>query len=156
MTVHAPWLRSLAGLPATQGALGAGLLGAALALATVQADTLPGNRPAPQPAPPPGPARIGLPAERGALGPGPGEGGASAAGAAAPMRVTTDTPEYCEQLTQRVTRAQRNRSAAPGADSQRTEVEELLEQGHQMCTTGLVRGGLVRLRRAWMLLRADE
>lgn len=75
----------------------------------------------------------------------------------APMRVTTDTAEYCEQLSQRVHRAERPAAAAPaGKPERRAEVEELVAEGHEMCATGLIRGGLLRLRRAWMLLRAGD
>jgi hypothetical protein len=66
---------------------------------------------------------------------------------AGPMRVTTDTPEYCETLADRVQRAQHIRPSAE------PEAEELAEEGHSMCHAGLIRGGLVRLRRALMLLR---
>ena len=67
-----------------------------------------------------------------------------------PALVTTDTPEYCETLAQRVARAEHVRPNPPRA------VEELAEEGHRMCTTGLIRGGLVRLRRALLMLRTDK
>jgi hypothetical protein len=70
--------------------------------------------------------------------------------ASGPLRVTTDTPEYCETLAQRVARAEQARPDAP------RRVEELAEEGHQMCTTGLIRGGLVRLRRALLMLRSEK
>ena len=68
----------------------------------------------------------------------------------APVRVTSDTPEFCETLAERVARAEQARPNAP------RQVEELAEEGHQMCTTGLIRGGLVRLRRALLMLRTDK
>jgi hypothetical protein len=68
----------------------------------------------------------------------------------APVRVTSDTPEYCETLAQRVARAEQARPNAP------RQVEELAEEGHQMCNTGLIRGGLVRLRRALLMLRSEK
>ena len=88
-------------------------------------------------------------------------------GVGAPIRVTTDTPEYCEQLSQRVMHAEHLlRAIAPASSSvqppaiarldRRSEVEELAAEGHDMCATGLIRGGLLRLRRAWMLLRAEK
>jgi hypothetical protein len=67
-----------------------------------------------------------------------------------PMRVTTDTPEYCETLAERVQRAERVRpDVAP-------KVQELAAEGHSMCRTGLIRGGLARLRRALLLLRPEQ
>lgn len=79
-----------------------------------------------------------------------------ASGGSGPIRVTTDTPEYCEILSQRVVHAERAPSATPAARGKRAEVEELVAEGHQMCATGLIRGGLVRLRRAWMLLTTGD
>ena len=67
--------------------------------------------------------------------------------AGGPALVTTDTPEYCDTLAERVARAERIRPNPP------RQVEELAEEGHRMCATGLVRGGLVRLRRALLMLR---
>jgi hypothetical protein len=69
---------------------------------------------------------------------------------AGPLRVTTDTPEYCETLAQRVARAEQARPNAPH------QAEELAEEGHSMCTVGLIRGGLVRLRRALLMLRTEK
>jgi hypothetical protein len=68
----------------------------------------------------------------------------------APMRVTTDTPEYCEHLADRVAQAEHAKPQTPPL------VEELAEEGHHMCAAGLIRGGLVRLRRALMMLRAEK
>ncbi len=63
------------------------------------------------------------------------------------VRVTTDTPEYCAKLAERVARDEKARPNAP------RQAEELAEEGHHMCDSGLIRGGLVRLRRAWLMLR---
>ncbi len=72
------------------------------------------------------------------------------------MRVTTDTAEYCEHLSRQVTQAERARATAPPVPKERRiAVEELAAEGHEMCATGLIRGGLLRLRRAWIMLRAD-
>jgi hypothetical protein len=68
----------------------------------------------------------------------------------APMRVTTDTTEYCDTLASRVAQAEQAKPRTP------PQVEELAEEGHHMCAAGLIRGGLVRLRRALMLLRAEK
>lgn len=70
--------------------------------------------------------------------------------ASGPLRVTTDTPEYCDRLAERVAQAEQARPDAP------RRAEELAEEGHQMCTTGLIRGGLVRLRRALLMLRSEK
>jgi hypothetical protein len=67
-----------------------------------------------------------------------------------PAFVTTDTPEYCEKLAERVARAEHVRPDPPRA------VEELAEEGHRMCASGLIRGGLVRLRRALLMLRTER
>jgi len=66
------------------------------------------------------------------------------------VRVTTDTPEYCAKLAERVARDEKARPNAP------RQAEELAEEGHHMCDSGLIRGGLVRLRRAWLMLRTDN
>lgn len=67
-----------------------------------------------------------------------------------PALVTTDTPEYCNTLAERIARAEHVRPNPP------RQVEELAEEGHRMCATGLIRGGLVRLRRALLMLRPDK
>jgi hypothetical protein len=69
---------------------------------------------------------------------------------AGPAWVTTDTPEYCQTLAERVARAELARPNAP------RQVEELAQEGHQMCSTGRIRGGLVRLRRALLMLRTEK
>jgi hypothetical protein len=67
-----------------------------------------------------------------------------------PFRITTDTREYCEALAERVARQRLVRPNMP------RQVEELAEEGHQMCSAGLIRGGLVRLRRALLMLRSER
>ena len=67
-----------------------------------------------------------------------------------PVEVTTDTPEYCDDLAQRVAQAEQAQPNTP------RQVEELAEEGHHMCATGLVRAGLVRLRRALLMLGTDK
>lgn len=61
------------------------------------------------------------------------------------MQVTTDTPEYCGQLAGEIERK-------PDAPA---EVRELTEEGTQMCRHELVKGGLIRLRRAGAILREN-
>ena len=56
--------------------------------------------------------------------------------------VTTDTPAYCALLGHDV--AARH-SALP-------EVERLLTEGEAMCARGQIRGGILRLRRALLIL----
>ncbi len=58
-----------------------------------------------------------------------------------PMRVTSDTPEYCAQLQLRLARI------APVME----DVRRLVAEGREMCDHGEVRGGIVRLRRALVL-----
>jgi hypothetical protein len=68
-----------------------------------------------------------------------------------PLRVTTDTPEYCGHLAGRIATAQ-----ATLADN-RPEVMTLATEGQHLCAIGHIRGGIVRLRRALiMLLQADK
>ncbi len=66
-----------------------------------------------------------------------------------PLRVTSDTAEYCDDLAGQVA-TERERRPAP-----QPEAEVLAQEGQHMCDSGLIRGGLVRLRRA-LLLRADK
>jgi len=75
---------------------------------------------------------------------------AGAGGGGGEIRVTTDTPEYCETLAERVARNEKARADVP------PQAVELAEEGHHMCDRGLIRGGLVRLRRAWLMLRSDK
>jgi len=75
---------------------------------------------------------------------------AAPAAPSGPMRVTTDTAEYCDNLADRVAQAEHAKPQTP------PQVEELAQEGHRMCATGLIRSGLVRLRRALMLLRAEK
>ena len=69
----------------------------------------------------------------------------------APVRVTTDSMEYCHQLSEMIARMNRASSQPPPA-----EVSDLSSQGQRMCDEGQVRGGIMRLRRAVTLLRADR
>ena len=69
---------------------------------------------------------------------------------AAPLRVTTDSPEYCDQLADRIAA---ERTARPSATP---DVQQLADEGHRMCEIGLIRGGLWRLRRALQLLEGQK
>jgi hypothetical protein len=72
---------------------------------------------------------------------------APVAGQSPPQRVISDTPEYCLQLLDRVSELVRIASAPPPE-----EVNLLSTEGQRMCDQGQTRGGIVRLRRALMLL----
>jgi hypothetical protein len=73
----------------------------------------------------------------------------SLAGESAPDLVTTDTPQYCLQLLDRVSEMVRSRANLPD------EVTTLSTQGQRMCDQGQTRGGIMRLRRALVLLQQD-
>jgi hypothetical protein len=68
-----------------------------------------------------------------------------------PMRVTTATADYCVQLRSMVDEFVGRTSLRPPA-----EVLSLMRDGEQMCERGQVRGGIARLRRAFMMLRATQ
>jgi hypothetical protein len=61
-----------------------------------------------------------------------------------PVRVTTDSAAYCQELALRV-------AAQPGTPSD--AVRALAEEGQRLCDTGYVRTGIAKLRRA---LRASQ
>ncbi len=60
-----------------------------------------------------------------------------------PVAVTTDTPEYCERMTARV-------ETCPDLTA---EMHRLLDEGRHLCGRGEVRGGIMRLRRALLLIQ---
>ena len=64
----------------------------------------------------------------------------------APVAVTTDTPEYCEHLTARV-------ETCPDLTA---EMRRLLDEGRHLCGRGEVRGGIMRLRRAMLLIQGRD
>ena len=68
-----------------------------------------------------------------------------------PTQVTTDTPDYCRQLRLMVEDVMHRATTPPSG-----RVAVLAEEGGQMCEQGLVKGGVVRLRRALIMLRAAE
>ncbi len=65
----------------------------------------------------------------------------------APMPVLTDTPQYCVELSAEV-EEERQALLSPAP----AEVEALAQEGRQLCAMGQIRGGIVRLRRAMVLL----
>ena len=70
---------------------------------------------------------------------------------AGPLTVTTDTQAYCDNLAARI---QAERQTHPAAA--KPEVESLAQEGQHMCDHGLIRGGLIRLRRAWLMLEGQK
>jgi hypothetical protein len=64
-----------------------------------------------------------------------------------PAQVTTDTPQYCLTLLDRVSELVRMNTHPPD------EVTNLSAEGQRMCDEGQTRGGIMRLRRALVLLR---
>ena len=66
-----------------------------------------------------------------------------------PASITTDTASYCRQLAERVDDLVRTAPRAIPAD-----VLRLRAEGGRMCNQGQLRGGLMCLRRAVLLLRA--
>jgi len=66
------------------------------------------------------------------------------------MRVMTDTPEYCWHLANEVAATPRELRLLP------PEVRMLALEGQRMCDHGLIRGGILRLRRALLLLRSGQ
>jgi hypothetical protein len=63
-----------------------------------------------------------------------------------PAFVTTDSAEYCNQLSEQAT--QEVEDTTPNAD-----VMALMTEGQRMCARGQVKGGILRLRRVLMILR---
>jgi hypothetical protein len=70
----------------------------------------------------------------------------SVAGESPPETVTSDTLAYCRQLADRVDQL---KSASPHPPQ---SVNELTIAGKDMCEQGIIRGGILRLRSALVLL----
>ena len=64
-----------------------------------------------------------------------------------PQPVTSDTPEYCLHLLDRVGEMVRRADGPPPQD-----VTSLSTEGQRMCDQGQTRGGILRLRRALVLM----
>ncbi len=64
-----------------------------------------------------------------------------------PQHITSDTPAYCLQLLDRVSEMVRSALTPPPQ-----EVGYLSTEGQRMCDQGQTRGGILRLRRALMLM----
>jgi hypothetical protein len=65
--------------------------------------------------------------------------------------VTSDTPEYCGVLRDRISGITRATALPPP-----TAAAELSEEGERMCVHGQTRAGILRLRRALEILRNGE
>jgi hypothetical protein len=79
-----------------------------------------------------------------ALGP---AGLSGAGGQEVVLRVTTDTPEYCFHLMERLQDAVHAQGRPAPAD-----VSDLSDEGEQMCERGETRRGILRLRRALRII----
>jgi phosphohistidine phosphatase SixA len=67
------------------------------------------------------------------------------------LDVTSDTTEYCERLAAQVTNLVHvSHRPAPA------EVADLSAEGSRMCDLGQTRAGIMRLRRAWMLMKQPD
>jgi hypothetical protein len=69
----------------------------------------------------------------------------------APMEVTTDTQEYCVYLQDKLHTLVLTAAAPPPR-----EVTDLSTEGQRMCDHGQTRGGIMRLRRALLILQHDD
>jgi len=65
--------------------------------------------------------------------------------------VTSDSTEYCDVLLNKFAGLARDAAMPPP-----TEAAELSEEGERMCVHGQIRGGIMRLRRALIILRHGE
>jgi len=65
--------------------------------------------------------------------------------------VTSDSPEYCGVLMDRISGITRTTATPPP-----TEAAVLSEEGERMCVHGQTRGGILRLRRALEIMRHGE
>ena len=65
--------------------------------------------------------------------------------------VTSDTPEYCDVLMDRITGLSRAAGMPPPV-----EVAALSQEGERMCVHGQTRVGILRLRKALALIRHGE
>lgn len=67
------------------------------------------------------------------------------------MEVTSDTPEYCLELADRVNNLVEVAQAKPPQ-----QVADLQVEGKRMCAHGQTRGGIMRLRQAILLMKHDD
>ena len=74
---------------------------------------------------------------------------AQASAPSEPVRVITHTRQYCEELSVRAAVLYQRAQAPP------EEARLLAAEGDRLCGQGQIRPGIIRLRRAIMLLRAQ-
>lgn len=74
-----------------------------------------------------------------------------AASDSTPEEITTDTPEYCRQLFDRVRLLIGTATQPPPLT-----VSSLSAEGHRLCDEGHTRPGILRLRRALMIIEQDR
>jgi hypothetical protein len=67
------------------------------------------------------------------------------------MEVTSDTPEYCLHLLDRVSEMVRLATIPVPRD-----VTDLTTEGHRMCAHGQTRSGIMRLRTALMIMEKGD
>ncbi len=68
-----------------------------------------------------------------------------------PVEVTSDTPEYCLYLLDRVSELVRvTTNPVP------REVTDLTTEGHRMCAHGQTRSGIMRLRSALLMMEKGD
>jgi hypothetical protein len=67
------------------------------------------------------------------------------------LEVTSDTPEYCLRLLDRLSERVHLAPTPPPS-----EVTDLSTEGQRMCDQGQTRAGILRLRRAWLLMTRRE
>ena len=77
-----------------------------------------------------------------------------AARAGETVRVITHTPEYCAELSARA-RALGALARPPETAQVRAEAGALVVEADRLCAQGQIRPGIIRLRRAIMLLRGE-
>ncbi len=71
-------------------------------------------------------------------------------GSLAPAVVTTDTPAYCRELSEKLAELIRIAPRPP-----EDEVLSMGTDGRHLCQTGQVRGGILRLRRSVLVMLHD-
>jgi hypothetical protein len=68
-----------------------------------------------------------------------------------PMEITTDTPEYCHKLLNRISDLVRLATTPIPRDA-----SDLTAEGQRMCDHGQTRGGIMRLRSALMIMEKGD
>jgi hypothetical protein len=67
-------------------------------------------------------------------------------------RVTSDSPEFCARLSDMLRQDVNARGPAPVPE----EVRALGQEGRKMCREGHIRPGILRIRRALLILRGEN